>query len=164
MYSLSNRHELFQSFLRSGADLRCKVQVVGATDFHPHLYSENFQRLKAEHGFNFQECIKTVFKGTAYSKGDIITLNQQNYQYQVEMGQIRIILFDSMDKIYFLVEKLETTFVPYLRVYKSGAAMGYDCIICDKLLSPYPLHVYQLNGYRCVRLNHALVSKDANCQ
>lgn len=42
--TLTEKDELFQSFLRLGADLRLTVEVHGSCPFSLHIYTENLQK------------------------------------------------------------------------------------------------------------------------
>lgn len=73
------------------------------------------------------------------------------------MGKICLILYDD-DEVYFVVEVLETQFIPYLGLYKLGKATGYKCLTFNQLISFENLHIYNTN-FPCVKPKYGLVEQ-----
>ena len=157
--SLSVKHELFQSLLRQGSDLRKIQNVEGERLFHPTWYCNDIQTALRGKGLRHDtmECTKAVIRGISYKVGDVLVLRQEHYQFNVEMGRISLILYDCNEKISFLLEVLKTNFKPRFRVYQLGSVLRYECIPVEELLSYEPLHVYTVNTVLKVRLKHGLV-------
>ncbi|XP_067217409.1 uncharacterized protein [Linepithema humile] len=158
-YTLSTKHEFLQCLCRSGCGLRNVVNTSEMTDFLAHMYSESLQYavLRAHLEAGMQECVTATVKGTLYKKGNVVAVRQDSYQQNVIMGQIRIILCDTKQNIYFVVETVETKFRPHIRAYELSTPTGYECISLNKLLSYYPLHVYTINLKIFVRIKHGFV-------
>lgn len=157
--SLSEKHELYQCLLRLGAGLRNLQIVKNETELRIHVYCHNIQKAICEQGLNIDtmECNSVLIKGTSYKRGDVVVLRQEPYQYNVEFGKICMILYDFQEKISFVLEILETTFNPHLRVYELGSIIRYECVFVEELLSYEPLHIYFLNTVQLVRLKHGIV-------
>ena len=157
--TLSEKHELLQSILRSGAGLRYELHLNEDNEFHMHRYSEKIQKsvLAANLSGKVTECSSATFRGNLYKKGDALAVRQEAYQYNVQMGRIAIILCNSEERLHFVVEILDTVFEPNLRLYELGNLIGYECLSFEKLLSYNPLHVYVQNTVSYVKLKHALV-------
>jgi len=160
LLSLSVRHELYQSHLRSGGDLRCEVIIKKPVEFDIQVYSSAIQRSveTSKLVLPTDNCVSATVKGTVYKKGDVVVLRQESYQYCVEVGRILFVLHDNKEKLFVLVEHLETDFVPHMRVYRLGDVLKYECVCIEDLLSPFPLNVYQLKEGNYIRLKHGLVS------
>ncbi|XP_034252568.1 uncharacterized protein LOC117652043 [Thrips palmi] len=76
---------------------------------------------------------------------------------EVQMGRVVLILHDNQDGIFLLVEKVTTTFIPYLRVYEIGPKISYECVSVDDLASHQSLHVYSNDSHLYVKLKFGLV-------
>ncbi|KAE8741222.1 hypothetical protein FOCC_FOCC013256 [Frankliniella occidentalis] len=156
--SLAVRHELFQAFVRTGADFRCDIQLFGDSEFVINNYNEKIQHAVLHCNLNqSRECVRAIVKGTTYQKGNVVVIRQSGYQYQVELGGIVLIIYDNNDKLYLLFEKKKSEFVPHLRVYELHSTMSYECVCVDDLFSYQSLYVYKINGHQFVKLKHAVV-------
>lgn len=107
-FSLSEKHESFQSLLRQGAGLRHLQSVTDERRLQMNVYCFDIQNLIYQKGLNndSMECNSAVIKGTSYKRGDVVVLRQANYQFNIEFGNICSILYDSHEKISFIVEVL----------------------------------------------------------
>lgn len=76
--SLGEKHELFQSYIRLGSDLRIDVDVHEIGFFNIDLFDKNIQRAlrNAKLSHSIQECMKVIVRGTDYVKGDIVAIRQ----------------------------------------------------------------------------------------
>jgi len=157
--SLTERHELFQCYLRSGARDRCMILTSSSSEFNPTMYSAQIQCALAMCGLpqQIEECSSVTVKGTLYQKGNIVALQQTAYQCDVQMGKI-VLLLSSENRVFFGVEVLEADFVPHLRAYKlTGTKDSVKCVEQTSLLTYYAHHVYKLNDGNYVKLHHGLV-------
>ena len=77
--SLSEKHELIQSLLRLGADIRSEVQTHNSFLFEKHLHAEDLQAavLIANLPKNLEECSLVTVKGTVYEKGNAVVVNHR---------------------------------------------------------------------------------------
>lgn len=161
-YTLTTKHEFLQCFCRLGGGFGLKnvVNTSKITNFLSYTYSKSLQHavLRAHLQPDLQECVTVTLKGTLYEKGNVVAIRQESYQENVIMGEIRIILCDTEENIYFVIEIVETKFRPHVKAYELSKSVGYECISGDKLLSYYPLHVYTINLKRFVRIKHGFVS------
>ncbi|KAK3924534.1 UPF0213 protein VPA1222 [Frankliniella fusca] len=148
--SLAVRHELFLAFVRTGADFRCDIQVFGDSEFIQHaVLHYNLDQSR--------ECVRAIVKGTTYQKGNVVVIRQAGYQNLVELGSIVLIIYDNNDKLYLLLQKKKSEFVPHLRVYELHSTLSYECVCVDDLFSHQSLYVYKINGHQFVKLKHAVV-------
>lgn len=158
--TLSMKHELLQSLLRSGASTRCELIIENESKCNLTRYNDaiqfaffSTQLIQA----NTTECARAIFRGTIYRIGDIVILNQEAYQIDVEMGKITLIL-NYMEKLYPIVDILDNVFDPVLRCYELGDTIEYRCISVEDLLSYDPADVYIEDTVYYVKLRHGLVS------
>ncbi|KAK3919983.1 Catalase-peroxidase [Frankliniella fusca] len=130
LLSLSVRHELYQCFLRSGGDVRCEITIKKPVRFDLQLYSDSIQSAIAMSTLSLpvEHCASATVKGTVYKNGEAVVLRQEGYQCFVEVRRIRFLLYDNKEKLYVLVENLETDFVPHMRAYKLGSVLKYECL------------------------------------
>ncbi|XP_043472523.1 uncharacterized protein LOC122505125 [Leptopilina heterotoma] len=158
--SLTEKHELLQSLLRSGAGLRCELRLNEETDFFNFRYSAEIQQaiFNAEINSSLTECASAELKGYNYKKGGIVAVRQTAYQENVEMGRIAIILCDDKGCLYFVLEILKTTFQHHLRLYRLDNCLRYECIAIKNLMTYEPLHIYVENTTSYVKINHGLVT------
>ena len=150
----------FFSLLRTGAGLRCELSLNEETEFHIHYYSVEIQQAvySAQLGVRVTGYSSAELKGNHYKKGDIVTVRQEAYQYNVEMGMITIILCDNTECLYLVLEILETTFNRRFRLYELGAFIRYECLPVSALLERESLHVYLHDTISYVKINHGLVA------
>ncbi|KAE8738631.1 hypothetical protein FOCC_FOCC015883 [Frankliniella occidentalis] len=160
LFSFSLKHELLQCYLRTGADTVLPLEVFKASDFIPSHYSRlivNIVMKSMKSLSNVQLCQSAKFKGTSYANGDIVILSQESYQCDLSFGRIIFILFDCIESVFFVCEKLETLFDISQRLYRLGSVEGYVCVKPESLLSYYPHHAYEINSQQYVKLKHAIV-------
>ncbi|KAE8749102.1 hypothetical protein FOCC_FOCC004271 [Frankliniella occidentalis] len=162
LLSLTMKHELLQCYLRSGADFRALVEVFGASDLCLQTYAASIQnviRSVCPNVSDLQQCEIAIIKGTIYKKSDILVLDQDSYDCKLSLGRVSIILYDcSQDTVYFVCEKLETSYDIKKRLYRVGTPQYFTCVKPDQLLTYYPHKVY-LGSY--VKLKHAIVCRPA---
>ncbi|KAK3921010.1 Transcriptional repressor protein YY1 [Frankliniella fusca] len=161
-YSLAEKHQLFQAYLRLGA--RGDYETFSASEkvlFHFNLYNEELQTAvyKAELVGDIFECSKLIYKGSAYQKGKVVVMAQEYYNSNVVMGRIALLLVDDIQS-FLVLEVLQTEFAAPMRVFKLKERIRYECVTLDSLLSLEPLHVYTLDTSPCVKLKHGLVSQE----
>lgn len=160
LFTFAMKHELLQCYLRSGADLRCEIQAIGTNKFLISNYSNIIQSAITSvvpSLVDIEECLKVTVKGTEYEKGDILVLGQDSYECNVRLGRISLILYDCDHSVYFVCEKLETSFRPYQRLYTIGKSEGFVCVRQDTLLCFYPSMARSAPFCQLVKLKHALV-------
>lgn len=160
-FSLAEKHELHQCLVRQGSRLRHVQSVTGEIKLQPNLYCSNIRRAIFEKGLNnndMMECSSAIIKGTNYKRGDVVVVRQEHYQFNTVFGKICLILYDCQEKVSFVLEILETTFKPHLRVYEIGSILNYECVFANDLEYYEPLHIYYTNIIPQVRLKHGLVT------
>lgn len=160
LFSFSLKHELLQCYLRTGADTVLPIEIMKASDFISSHYSPaivNVVMKSMQSLANVQLCQSVKLKGTTYTSGDIVVLSQDSYECEMSLGRIIFILFDCVDSVYFVCEKLETFYDISYRLYKVGCAQGFVCVKPDALLTYYPHHLYQVTNEQFVKLKHAIV-------
>ena len=140
--------------------MRCELSLNEETEFHIHYYSVEIQQAvySAQLGVRVTGYSSAELKGNHYKKGDIVTVRQEAYQYNVEMGMITIILCDNTECLYLVLEILETTFNRRFRLYELGAFIRYECLPVSALLERESLHVYLHDTISYVKINHGLVA------
>ena len=159
--SLSVKHELFQSYLRVGADLRFDVKMEKSGPFQIHIYCEEIKEALKEASLpsTIQECNSVFVKGTTFKKGNVMILSQSGYQFEIRMGRICLFLHDDDDNIYIVFEVLETTFHRVLRCYELGKMLKYECHAFNRCIKYEPLHVYTVGNFLCAKPKYGFVSK-----
>ncbi|XP_033214081.1 uncharacterized protein LOC117171138 [Belonocnema kinseyi] len=161
--SLAEKHELFQSLLRLGADLRFDAEVFEATNFKIHMYDEKIQSAvrKANFPNNVQECSRVIVKGTEYKKGNALVLRQSGYQYDTVIGKICMFLCDDEQDIYAIFEIVQSVFWPYLRAYELGKIKSYECLPLQYVVSYKPMHEYNVGTMLCIKPHHGFLAKSS---
>ncbi|XP_031780303.1 uncharacterized protein LOC100679989 isoform X1 [Nasonia vitripennis] len=151
--SLSEKHELHQSLVRLGADIRLEVETFDLNDFQIDVYSADIINAirKADLPSDIQECSKIVIIGTAYKKGNILALKQYEYQNNVIFGKICLLLYCNESDIFILFEILETEFIPYLRAYRVRKTISYECCSLQTVLHFKPMNEYNLGNMLCIK-------------
>ena len=126
--SLAEKHELYQSFLRLGADIRSDTEITETNVFNINIYDEKLPAAvrQAHLSENVEECHSAIIKGTTYKKGCFLSVRQTSYQYNVVIGKICMLLCDNHENVFALFEIIDTYFVPYLRVYELGKTIAYE--------------------------------------
>lgn len=157
--SLTEEHELFPSFLRSGADIRVDIELKGAAEFDVRIYNEIVQAAieKLNLSCDIQQCSEIVVKGITYRNGDCSVIRQKGYEYGIEVGKMSILLSDEKS-VFVVCEVFDTFFCPHLRVYQIGKCVRYDCLPLDELPSTEKLHIYNSGSFLCVKTNYGMVA------
>ncbi|XP_034238378.1 uncharacterized protein LOC117643547 [Thrips palmi] len=166
LFSLAVRHELHQAYVRTGSAKFAVLQFKKTREYLCESYSTEIQNAIRAAGLDFalNVCMKVIFKGTKFCKGQMIALEQSCYQVDLVFGRINFILLTPDEKLFFLVEVYKSQFKPHIRAYSLlfNTDPQYKCVSYDSLLSYYPLHNYVVHGQSYVKLKHALVSKSNN--
>ncbi|XP_034237337.1 uncharacterized protein LOC117642850 [Thrips palmi] len=156
--SLTVKHELFQAFLRTGAQLQCEVEITNSSTFYVCMYAPEIVHA-VQHSVasnHIQECPSVVVRGTTYKKGSLVVLRQAHYQCDVEIGRICLCLYDDNNQVFFVVEVFSTTFVSPTRVFRLEGRKGYECISHSSLLTHCVPREYKVSGSTFVKLKHAI--------
>lgn len=113
--SLSIKHELYHCYVHSGGDINSDIELKNTVKFNLEKYNEAIQQAlsKFELCNETVECHQIVKNGITYRNGDGLFISRSGYQYKIIVGKICIILYDDVE-VYFVVEVLETEFIPYL--------------------------------------------------
>lgn len=158
--SLTIKHELFQSFLRLGGDIRSEIEMRGNSDFRKTIYQDSIQQAlnRVTLRNDIQECCEIIVKGVVYRRGDGLVVRQKSYQFQVEVGKVCLLLSDETN-VFIVFEVLETVFRSYLRVYEVGKCVGYTCCPLNSLPSTEKLNFYNTGSFLCVKPSYGLVSR-----
>lgn len=158
--SLSVKHELYQCFIRAGGEIYSDIEIKKTEKFNLSLYNEAIQQVLSTMQLHQEtmQCSEILKNGISYRCGDGLFVSKEGYQYKVVVGKICIILYNDVE-IHFLLEVLETEFVPYLGVYKLGKNLGYKCLTFNQLASFEKLHIYHLNFFSCVKPKFGLVEQ-----
>lgn len=105
--------------------------------FVPELYSQEIQSSidRVILPSTFDECTLIIIKGTLYKKGHAVVIKQDEYQYNLIVGRVCLILCGAHDNVYFVVQQLQTSFHPGLRLYEVVSQRQYECIAIQNLCS-----------------------------
>ncbi|KAJ8665138.1 hypothetical protein QAD02_006800 [Eretmocerus hayati] len=157
----SEKHELLQSYIRLGADARLEIDLGGFQEFNINLYHQDIVNAlrKADVPENVEECSKLVYRGTDFKKGYALTIRHENYQENVVLGRICKILSRGLDRVYLLVEIVQSEFIPYLRSYKIHGCKSYECIALQNLVYHKPMPVYKWKSSLYTKPKYGLVSQ-----
>ena len=150
--SLSIKHELLQSLIRLGSDLRVKLEIYNTNNFQINLFNTGIHEAIKNAGLaqQFQQCNKVTIKGTEYKQGQVLVLRQDGYRYNITMRKSSMFLYYKED-IYVLFEILTTEFIPYLNVYKIGKNTHYECQRLYNIVDYKPLYIYDTGSMLCVK-------------
>ncbi|KAK3911164.1 2,3,4,5-tetrahydropyridine-2,6-dicarboxylate N-acetyltransferase [Frankliniella fusca] len=163
LLSLSVRHELHQAFIRCGSDGFSSLQYTKSQAFLFEAFCPEIQEAVRGAGLSLsiRACCKVSFKGTKYCKGEILALNQSYYQEDIVFGRISLILITPDESLFFLVETLQSIFVPHIRAYSviGSSLPHYKCVKHNDILAYFPLHNYKIHNGSYIRLKHALIAK-----
>ncbi|KYM96897.1 hypothetical protein ALC62_12434 [Cyphomyrmex costatus] len=157
--SLSIKHELLQSLVRLGADIRIQTELYEVSTFHIDLYNIDIQKAiqNARLPPLIQQCSRVVVKGTEYKQGYALVLHQDGYRYNIVIGKMCLFLCYE-ENIYILFEIVENEYIPYINAYKIGGIKSYECHNLHEVLYFKPLHVYTIESMRCIKPSHGFVS------
>lgn len=159
--SLSEKHELLQSLVRLGSEIRLEVKVQEITDFRSTTYNCFIQSAikRASLPDNIQQCNKVIYRGIEYKKGYVLAISQQSYQYNVVFGKVGLFLCNDTD-IYILFEILNTSIEPHLSAYEVGELISYECRRLDEDFDFKPLPIYRIGNKKYIKLSHGYVSQE----
>lgn len=156
--SLSIKHELFQCFVRLGGEITFDIKLKGEIKFHKNLYIENIQQALNNIPLinNIMECYELIKNGVSYRTGDNQFISQKGYHHKISVGKIIKIFYNEPD-VYFVLEVLQTEFIPYLAVCKLGKIIEYKIISLHQLISFEKLHTYVVNSCLYIKPKFGLV-------
>lgn len=156
--SLSIKHELYQCFVRLGGEISSDVESKSFENFNLNLYNEMIKNalINIPLHQDIMECSEIMKNGSLYCTGDGLFISREVYQYSIKIGKICKILYDETE-IYFILEVLQTEFIPYLRAYKLGGLIEYKCLSFKELISVEKLHIYRINSTFYVKPKYGLV-------
>lgn len=162
--SRSNRHELFQAYLRAGGDTRCETQTFKPTPFCPASFSNDVVNAvrRAVSLAGLQLCVKAIHRGTVYEKGNLVPLGPHDGEENVSFGRITLILLHEDSCLFFLLEVLTSEFSSVSRAYKLGPRKRLLCLPSTDLPSYSPLHSYRIGCKLLVKLKHSLVEHNGD--
>lgn len=157
--SLSEKHELYQSFVRLGSDIRLECETSKLDNFDINMYSTSI--ISAIKIVNLpqeiQECSQIRIKGTIYNKGDALVICQDGYQNNVVIGKICTFLHCDEADIYVLFEVLDYEYLPYIRTYKIKKTISYKCCSLERIMDYKPMNIYNLGHMLCIKPRHGFV-------
>lgn len=157
--SLAEKHELLQCLVRFGNGIRTEVECHNETRFNRGMYNTDI--IACLEKYNFPEdvfqCSSVTIKGTKYLQGNAMALNQEGYQYNVEIGKILFFIYDGAT-VYCVLEIMENKFIACIRAYKIGAMKFYKCVPLESIKHYMPMHIYHLNSLVCIKPKYGFVS------
>ncbi|KAJ8686382.1 hypothetical protein QAD02_022176 [Eretmocerus hayati] len=161
--SLSEKHELFQTYVRLGADTRFDVETVETNPFEMscNLYRQEILdaiRKTVPSVQNLFESCSVVIKGTEYKKGYVLSISQRGYQDHVVLGKMCLFLSDSDQNIYILFEILNHSFEPRLRAYQIQNTESYECRAISEEMNLKPMPIYKVHNMFLVKPKYGFVS------
>ncbi|XP_039307878.1 uncharacterized protein LOC120358266 [Solenopsis invicta] len=134
--SLSIKHELLQSLVRLGTDIRIQTEFYEVSNFYIELYNKDIQKAiqNAKLPQLIQQCSRVVVKG-------------------------KILLFLCCEEnIYVLLEVMENKYIPYLNAYELGQIKSYECRTLHEMIYFKPLYVYTTGNMYCIKPSYGFVS------
>jgi len=159
--SLSEKHELFQSLIRLGADSRLELKIYELGHFNIDIYQKNIKAAirKINLPDDIQQCTRVNLKGTEYIKGHALVIRQDGYEENIIIGRICLFLCSIEIHLYAVFEVIESSFIPFLRAYKLGRTIGYECLALHEVIDFKPMHIYNLGNMLCVKPRYGFVSR-----
>ncbi|CAN7937970.1 unnamed protein product [Ixodes hexagonus] len=152
--SLSERHQLFQSYLSSRGLFREEEHVyMKDHDEASHLlHLQDFVLQNPEIFENASLCRKVVIKGTTYAMNDYVLVS--GTRSEVCFGIILGIVSSGSGQTTFLVRHVAATFLPYVFMYKLHKRAGEIVhLLPDQLLDRTPYRPYFFGINSVIRLN-----------
>ncbi|XP_040356974.1 uncharacterized protein LOC120840351 isoform X1 [Ixodes scapularis] len=152
--SLSERHQLFQSYLSSRGLF--KVDEHDYMKAHDEasqlLHFQAFVSQNPEMFENASLCLKVVIKGTTYALNDYVILS--GTRFDVCFGLILAIVADNLGVVTFILRHVAATFLPHVSLYKLHKQAGEVVHLHpDQLLDPVPHRPYFFGSNSVIRLN-----------
>lgn len=154
--TLSQRHQMLQAYLTADSLDKAILQVKDSSPFYVALYSGVIQDAVRDFGFtetDTQVAVEMSYKGTLYKKGQFLVIGKDSVNF-VELG---IILLRN-ERIYFVVSKYRTVFLPHFHMYSIKKEQEEMCCLnIYDLADFYPLPSYWKDGCQFVPLKHGVL-------
>lgn len=156
--SLSIKHEMYQCFVRLGGEMSSDVECKSCEKFNLNLYNEKIKNALSHMllSQDIMECSEITKNGISYRTGDGLFIDRGGYQYKIVIGRICKMLYDEIE-IYFILEVMQTEFIPYLRAFKVVELSQYKCLSFKELISFEKLHIYKISSNQYVKPKYGLV-------
>lgn len=156
--TLTERHQLLQSYLLAGQLFPAKLQIIGeANGYNGHFYNSVIQDAVAKADCSDQNILDVsavVYKGTKYVKGHVVIVNHTDEGF----------VFGKIEGI--LVEDSTLHFVLGLHHSVLLVDLGLHCLHCppesnvcvnvDSLMDYYPMPLYSIAGLSVISLHHSV--------
>ena len=157
--TLSVKHELLQSLVRLGSDIRMEIDTNAINHFDLKLYNISIQEaiIKRKLVNDLQQCNKVIYKGTEYKKGYVLALRQNGYRDNIVFGKICFFIYHDSN-IFVLFEILENQFLPYFGAYEIGKTVSYECHHLHDIVDYKPLYIYNTGQNLYIKPFHGFVS------
>ncbi|KAJ8682314.1 hypothetical protein QAD02_018106 [Eretmocerus hayati] len=157
----SLKHELYQSYVRLGADMRLTLDIVKTNKFNPGLYHEDIiHAISSSMPLDdVEECSNLIYQGIRYSKGVIMAICQESYQCMIVFGRICLILCNSESDVHFLFEVIESDFIPFLRAYEIGSRITFECHNLKDLSNYKPMRTYAWKNKLLIKPKYGFVTQ-----
>lgn len=157
---LANRHQMLQAYLSAGKRFASDLTVVKSTvDVDFSRVSHHLEVLKRSLGQNFGQLVSEItFKGTMYSRSQVLPLHIDNDKKEVLFGQIELISVCS--EPHFVVGLRNGQYSHDIGCYVVGEITDVQCFALQCFADCYPLNIYHLNSNAVVILKHQLVDTD----
>lgn len=158
--TLTERHQLLQSYLSVGQLFPPTVQIIGeASDYNHHLYNAVIQEAVAKAGCTNQTTLDVsavVHKGTKYVKGYVSIVDDSDDG--LVFGKIAVILVNDSG-LYFVLELHQSVLLIDLGLHCLRCPPERSvCVNADSLMDYYPLPLYNMAGLFVVSLHHSVSS------
>lgn len=158
-WTMSDKHELYQSLIRKEPEMKHNSVIKHLSPFLHLSYSPAL--INAIDAMNIaggiKECTSVNIIGTEYKRGDVVVLHQDDYQLNVQLGRIVLILVSDDESIHLVANSLNTEFQAHLRLYRVNETENYVCVDIKNLYSYQSLHMYTVGTHHYVRLHHAIL-------
>jgi len=101
--TLSEKHELYQSYLRSGARQKNDLVPFRECHFHVNWYSQEIREavVRVDAVPPLVECGRMQYKGTIYRQECAVVLPERSLLWDEKFGIIKRIFYDANQSVFF---------------------------------------------------------------
>lgn len=160
--TLTMKHELYQYLLRCGFNKNIAIKPNHPKAFIPDRYCIDIKNSIANKKIEgiLLECNSIIVDGIGYNVGNIVIISSKMYQQELDAGKIYMILVRNDEDVYLVLEKVSTKFLYHLQCYEIifQEQVQFYCVHL-KDIKHDPLHIYNVNNLKVIKLKHEIVSE-----
>ncbi|CAN7937448.1 unnamed protein product [Ixodes hexagonus] len=142
--TLSERHQLLQAYLHSGAFFGAEVSMKAGMPFSISAYSEPLQNCLGSLNFSSEDTMITneiTYKGTTYSFGAFVPICMHE---ELCFGQITLLLIHDRKDLFVALQVHSTTYLPHLHSYAVRGSQQFACMHNEQMRNYCLLPAYKV--------------------